>query len=448
MNGDMRTGAATKSIVLFSVPVILGNLFQQFYNTMDAVILGRFQGEHALAAIGVANPIMSVAIFLLFGMCIGISVLLAELYGAEDRNGFSAQTATALWIGVCCTLILTLLCFFGAAPLLRITQTPEEILPLAADYLRIIAVGLIFTFFYNFYSAALRALGDSRTPFYYLLFSSCLNILLDLLFVAVFSFGVKGAAWATVLAQACSSFLCIQRVYRHDSPLALRGKALLPVKAAARRTFSYSYSVALQQSCIYLGRLAVQSIVNTFGTSTIAAFNAATRIEYLAYAPMDGLSTAAATFYAQNKGAHLLYRIRRGFSGCLGIAACYAAVMSVTLYFFPEQIMSLFSKEQDAAVITEGARYLRTMSGFYFFGAAMYTMQGFFRGMGRLYLSLFSSFSQIALRIVIAYVFAPTLGILAICWATILGWGWMTFFQGILSIQYFYRTSKAARSNP
>ncbi len=442
MQTDMRHGRPLSSILLFSVPVILGNLFQQFYNTIDAVILGRFQGETALAAIGVANPIMSVAIFLLFGMCVGISVLLSQLYGAGDHAGFQAQTATSLWIGIGFTLVLTLLCFFGAAPFLRMTHTPADVLPLAVQYLRIIALGLIFSFLYNFYSSALRALGDSRTPFFYLLLSSGLNIILDLLFVVVFDWAVVGAAVATVVAQGVASLLCILRVYRSSSVLALRGTALYPVRSAIRQSISFSYSVALQQSCIYLGRLAVQSVINTFGTTTIAAFNAATRIEYLCYAPMDGMATAAATFYAQNKGANLPKRIRHGFLGCLMIAMLYSIFMAALLYFLPESIMSVFTNEHDMQVITEGAFYLRTMSVFYFLGSCMYAAQGFFRGMGRLFVSFFSSFSQILLRIVISYLFAPKFGMLAICAATIVGWGFMFLFQGTLTIQYFYKSKK------
>lgn len=442
MQTDMRDGHPLHSILFFSIPVILGNLFQQFYNTMDAVILGKFQGETALAAIGVANPIMSVAIFLLFGMCVGGSVLLSQLYGAGDHVGFQAQAATSLWIGIGFTILLTLLCFFGAAPFLRLTQTPEDVLPLAVQYLRIIALGLIFSFLYNFYSSALRALGDSRTPFFYLLLSSGLNIVLDLLLILVFDLGVIGAAVATVTAQGVSSLLCILRVYRSHSILALRGSALHPKRNAVRQSIAYSYSVALQQSCIYIGRLAVQSIINTFGTTTIAAFNAATRIEYLGYAPMDGMATAAATFYAQNKGANLPKRIRQGFSGCLMIALIYSIGMTAILYFVPESIMSIFTTEQDAQVIAQGALYLRTMSIFYFLGSCMYAAQGFFRGMGRLFISFFSSFSQIILRIIIAYLFAPKFGILAICIATIVGWGFMFLFQGTLTIQYFYKSRK------
>ena len=186
MQTDMQHGSPAKTILLFSLPVICGNLFQQFYNTMDAVILGKFEGEVALAAIGVANPIISVATFILFGMCVGVSVLLAQLYGAGNIKTFQAQTATALWVGLGCSMVLLLLCFFGAAPFLRWTHTPNEVLPAAVLYLRIVSVGLILIFLYHFYSSALRALGDSRTPFYFLVFSSILNIVLDFLFVGFF----------------------------------------------------------------------------------------------------------------------------------------------------------------------------------------------------------------------------------------------------------------------
>lgn len=442
MTHDMKHGKPTPVIVSFAIPIVLGNLFQQLYNTVDSVIIGRFQGELSLAAIGVSNPIMSVAIFLLFGICVGISVLLAQLYGAEEYEKFQQQISTALILGAGFTILLSFLFFFASKKILLQTKTPPEIIPQATAYLKIISVGLIFTFLYNFYSSVLRATGDSKTPFLFLLISSVANVFLDLLFIVVFKMGVAGAAIATVVAQALSSALCIAYVNRNHSLLALNRKKLVFRPSLVKNTLSYSWITAMQQTFLYLGRLLVQSVINGFGASSIAAFNSAVRIEALAYAPMDGLSSSASTFFAQNMGAKQPERIEKGFQKCLVIAVLYSILIGVTLYFIPEKIMGIFVKEAETNVISIGALYLQKMSFFYVIGGCMYILQGFFRGIKKLTLSFFATFTQIIIRIVLAHLLAPTFGIVGVCYATVIGWIWMFSFEGILSLIYFHKEKR------
>ncbi len=440
---DMKHGNPTPVILSFAVPVILGNVFQQLYNTVDSVIVGRFQGETALAAIGVANPIMSIAIFILFGICVGVSVLLAQLYGAEKYTEFQEEVSTALIFGIIFSLILSVGFFFASKPILILTKTPAEIIEPASKYLKIISIGLIFTFFYNFYSSALRSIGNSKTPFWFLVISSVVNVLLDLLFVVGLDMGVTGAAIATVLAQGLSSVLCVFYVYKGGSLLSLKWENLIFKRSLLGRTMEYSWTTAMQQTFLYVGRLLIQSVINGFGTSSIAAFNSSIRIEALAYTPMDGLSNSSSTFYAQNAGANLPARIRKGLFSCFIMAILYSFFIGTVLYFIPHHIMGLFVEHTEVNVIKIGALYLRKMSFFYIIGGCMYILQGFFRGIGKLKISFFATSSQIIIRVVLAHLLAPSLEIVGVCYATIIGWIWMFSFEGILTLLYFKKLKKS-----
>ena len=443
---DMMHGKITPMIAAFSVPIILGNVFQQLYNTMDSIIVGRVNGERALAAIGVANPIMSIAIFVIFGICVGISILLAQLYGAEKYKDFQTEVSTSLIFGFIFTIILSFFFFFASKPILMMTKTPAEIINDADNYLKIVSVGLIFTFFYNFYSGALRAMGDSKTPFMFLLISSVINVVLDIIFVAFMNMGVVGAAVATVLAQGVSSTLCIIYVYRGGSLLSLKLKQLTFSKSYFHRTISYSWVAAMQQTFLYVGRLLVQSVVNGFGTSSIAAFNAAIRIEALAFTPVDGLSSSASTFFAQNTGANQPKRIRQGFWGCLSLAVVYSFGIAVVLYLMPEHIIWLFVEHTEKDVIAIGADYLRKMSFFYLIGGCMYVLQGFFRGVGKLFVCFFGTLSQIIIRVAFAHMLAPYFQVTAVCYATVIGWIWMFLFEGALVLWFFQKNNAYSKT--
>lgn len=439
---DMKHGKPAPIIVSFAIPIIFGNIFQQLYNTVDSVIVGKFRGENALAAIGVSNPIMSIAIFLIFGICIGISVLLAQFYGAERYTDFKEEVSTSLIAGLVFTVLLSVLCYFISRPILLATKTPLEIVDSADHYLKIISVGLIFSFLYNFYSSALRAMGDSKTPFLFLVISSVTNIILDFLFVGVLGTGVEGAAVATVIAQSVSSILCIVYVYKTNYLLNLKKKQFIFKKELLSKTMQYSWTSALQQTFLYVGRLLVQSVVNPFGTSTIAAYNAALRVEALAFTPMDGLSSATSTFCAQNMGANKPDRIHSGFKSSLFLNVCYGVLTALFFLFFSTHVMKLFVDPTETDVIQIGGRYLHTMALFYIICSCMYVLQGFFRGIGKLKIPIFATASQIMIRVIFAYAFAPKFGIYGICYATAIGWLWMLLSEGTLTLQYFNNVRK------
>ena len=434
---DMITGRPTPVMLAFAMPILLGNLFQQLYNTVDAVVVGRYNGEAALAAIGVANPVMSVAIFFLFGVCMGISVLLAQFYGARDWPRFKAEVSTSLIAGGLFTLAISAVCLAVSGPVLRLTRTPPEIFADANAYLRIISCGLIFSFLYNFYASALRATGDSRTPFYFLLFSSALNIALDVAFVGALGMGVRGAAVATVLSQAASSLLCVLYVYGRGSALALRGADFTFDAGLLRTTAGYSWASALQQTFLYVGRLLIQTVINPLGTSVIAGYNAATRIEAFAISTHQALGDSEATFCAQNMGAGKPDRVRAGFWGAMRFGLLYSAALCAVLYFAAPGVMGLFSGGGEAEMIGVGVYYLRFMLPFYFLTGVNNAMQGMFRGVGLLRVTAACTGLQILWRVVLSYLFVPVYGMPAVCLSVGSGWVLMSAVEGVFVRRYF-----------
>ena len=310
---DMTKGSSSKILITFSIPMVFGNILQQLYNTTDAIIVGRFIGKNALAAVGVANPIMSIAIFFIFGICIGTSVIISQLFGAGKYDVLKREISTALIVGTIFTLTMSLVCIFLSRGVLILIGTPEDILNDADLFLNIIFGGLIFSFLYNFYSSALAAIGDSKTPLLFLFISCVLNGILCVIFVVYFKLGVAGSAIATVIAQGASSILCIAYVYIKIPIIRLKSSELVVDKTLLTKTIQYSWVTALQQTSIYIGRLLVQGVVNPFGTNAIAAFNSVTRVDSFMLAPGDSFASSMATYSAQNKGAGKLSRIVEGY---------------------------------------------------------------------------------------------------------------------------------------
>lgn len=309
MKGDMTEGSSSKILITFSIPIVLANILQQLYNTTDAIIVGRLIGKNALASVGVANPIMSIAIFFIFGICIGTSVLMAQIFGAGEYKDLKKEFSTALIVGIIFTIIMSIICIFLSRWILIITGTPKEILNDADIFLKIIFGGLIFSFLYNFYSSALRAIGDSRTPLIFLLVSCVLNAILCVIFIVFFKFGVAGSAIATVIAQGISSMLCIVYANIKIPLIKLNRNELIIDKSLLKQTIQYSWVTAVQQTCLYVGKLLVQGVVNPFGTNAIAAYNSVTRIDSLVLSTAESFGTSVATYSAQNKGAGKLVNL-------------------------------------------------------------------------------------------------------------------------------------------
>lgn len=404
MAKDMTKGAITPQLIKFTIPLILGNLFQLTYNAADSVIVGKYVGDDALAAVGTAGPIMNMAILFISGMCMGSGILMSMMYGAGDNDKLERQTSTTLIGGLLFSVIVTIAMIFCSVPILRLINVPEDIIPGADRYLRIIFFGFIFTFVYNFYANTLRALGDSTTPLYFLVISAVLNIIGDLFFVVVLKMGVEGSAISTVICSALSCLFCGIYIKLRVPMLCLGKKWRVFDPSLLWRTFTYGITGALQQMCVQLGKVFVQALVNTQGVDFMAAFTAINRVDDFALTPQQNIAHATTTFLAQNKGAGNNERIRKGFFAGFAIEMAYSLLISVTVYFSAGFLMKMFVKEESQTVINMGVAYLQTIAVIYFMPGITNCVQGFFRGMGDLKVTLMSTIANMSARVIAAHI--------------------------------------------
>lgn len=429
MTKDMTTGAITPLLVKFTVPLVLGNLFQLTYNAVDSIIVGRFVGEDALAAVGTSNPLMTLAILFINGMCLGAGILVSTAFGAGDTDLVERQVSTTALAGAAFALAFSACCVLLATPLLRLMQVPESLLPIAVSYLRIVFGGLIFTFFYNFLAATMRALGDSQSALYFLMISALLNIGGDLFFVKAMGWGAAGCALSTVLSEALCCVLCAVYIQWKVPALQLGRRWLVFDVSLLRKTVSYGWASAMQQATVQLGKIAVQAIVNTMGVSAMAAFTAASRIDDFAYTPQQNIGHAMTTLMAQNRGAGKTDRVRQGFFCGMRLEFGYALLLTAVCFVGAEPIIRMFVS--DPEVVALGVRFLRLIAVLYCMPAATNGIQGFFRGMGDLKITLRSSTLNMVGRVAAAAVFVLLLrlDIEALPWSYAVGWLLMLLYE-------------------
>jgi putative MATE family efflux protein len=419
---DMTVGRISPQLIRFAIPLILGNFFQLTYNAADSIIVGRFVGANALAAVGAASPIMNIIIFMIVGICLGMSVLMSEFYGAGDLKKLKREISTSFIAGGIFTLILIILGIIFSRSILSFMNTPAEIIDDATHFLQIIFIGLIFTFIYNIYASTLRSMGNSKVPLYFLITSSIMNVIMDILFVVVFKMGVVGAACATVTAEAISALLCIYYVWKEIPILKFKRSEFVFDRLLLRDTVNYSSVSAMQQTCLYIGKLFVQGAVNPLGVHAIAAFNAVNRIDDFVLAPEQSIANSATTFLAINRGAGQTERMRKGFIASYKIELIYSAFLMVGIYFGAHWLIYPFVGDEGAKVIESGVSYLQTMAFFYFLPGLTNAYQGYFRGIGKLKVTLNSTFFQITARAIAAYILAPHFGLSGVAFACLAGW--------------------------
>ena len=429
MTHNMTRGPIAPLLVKFTIPLVLGNLFQLTYNAADSVIVGRFVGEDALAAVGTSNPLMTLAILFINGMCLGAGILVSNAFGAQDWPRLEKQVSTTAIAGAVFSLAFSALCILLARPLLRLMQVPAEVLPLAAGYLRVVFAGLIFTFFYNFLAATLRALGDSKSALYFLMLSAVLNIFGDLVCVAGLGLGVEGAALSTVASEAVCCLCCAAYIKARVPVLCLGRKWLVFEPSMLRQTVRYGWTTAMQQGTVQLGKIAVQAVVNTMGVSAMAAFTAASRVDDFAYIPQQNIGHAMTTLMAQNRGAGKADRVRRGFAVGMRIEAAYAVAIMAVCFFGAEPIIRLFADQPE--VVELGVRFLRLVSLMYLLPAATNGIQGGFRGVERLQVTLNSSLLNMAGRVggAALFVLVFRMDIEALPWSYAVGWALMLAYE-------------------
>lgn len=432
----MTEGSIPRHLLRYSIPAILGDLFQVTYNTVDSVIVGKFAGAGALAAVGVASPLMSVAMFFIIGVGIGASVLMSEFYGAGDHRTLRREFTTTLAMATALSAVIALGLFALTGPLLRLVRAPAEILPDTARYLRIVAAGMIVTSLYNILAAASRSIGDTFTPLMCLVVGSLANVALDLLFVARLGLGVAGAAWATVISQALSALLCAL-LLRRNEPVLFSGRGEFAVdRALLRRTVRFSAPSAMQQAGLYVGRLLVQSAVNPLGVSAIAAFNAVNRIDDYALIPERDISNGETVLVAQNHGAGKPDRMRRGFFAAMALEVSYGLVVSAAVFALAKPLMRLFVAPEETEVIRLGVRYLRLMGFFYFMPGITNGLQGYMRAIGKLSLTMYVTYGQMFTRAAFTFLLIGRMGLDAVPLACVAGWIMMTVWEVSLMVKW------------
>lgn len=437
MTKDLTTGKIMPIFVNFTVPLVLGNLFQLTYNAVDSIIVGHFVGKEALAAVGICNPVSTLMILFLNGLCMGASILMGIQYGAKDYETLHRQISTTLLSGAFFSFFLTLVCVIFAVPILLLLQVDPSIMSMTVQYLRIIFLGLMFTFLYNFFSSTLRALGDSASPLYFLIISAILNIFGDLFFVIVLKAGSNGCAISTVLSEALCCLFCIIYIQKKVPILRLGKKWLVFDARLLKKTIAYGWASAMQQATVQMGKIAIQALVNTMGVSVAAAFAVVNRIDDFAITPEQNIAHAMTALMAQNKGAGKNDRMREGFRCGMILELVYGAAVMLICLGFARPLMSLFVKDEE--VIGHGVVYLHLIAGMYILPAITNSLQGFFRGIGDLKVTLMSSFTNMTVRVIAAapMVLLWNFGIEALPYSYLAGWIAMLLVETPLMLRIY-----------
>ena len=431
MYRDLTRGNISRALILFALPMIAGNLLQQFYNIADTLIVGRALGANALAAVGSAYTLMTFLTSIFLGLSMGSGALFSIYQGRGDEDSLRAGIAHAFALIMGVTVLLNVAVYAFLEPILDFLRVPDAVLGGMREYLLVIFAGLIATSLYNYFSCLLRALGNSSVPLMFLAVSALANVGLDLLFVLGFGWGVAGAAWATVLAQYASAIGILVYVLS-------KCKRLLPKRAdlryhprILREIFNLSSLTCLQQSVMNFGILMVQGLVNSFGATIMAAFAAAVKIDTFAYLPVQDFGNAYSTFVAQNFGAGNTARIREGTKKAFGLSAAFSIVLSGLVIAFAQPLMRVFVDASEAGVIAAGVRYLRIEGACYVGIGWLFLLYGYFRAVQKPGMSVVLTVISLGTRVALAYALAGVVGEVGI-WAAIpIGWALADVVGGV-----------------
>ena len=422
MYQDLTKGNISKALILFALPMIAGNLLQQCYNIADSVIVGRVVGSTALAAVGSSYSLMTFLTSIFLGLSMGCGALFSIYQGKGEKQTLKRAIYHAMWLVFGITILLNLVVYLFLNPILTFLQVPMEVWDSMRDYLLIIFAGIIATSLYNFFSCLLRALGNSVIPLMFLAVSAVTNIGLDLLFVAGFSMGIKGAAWATILAQYFSGIGILIYVIR-------KCKECLPTKQEMefdrnilKEIFQMSGLTCMQQSVMNFGILMVQGLVNSFGAVIMAAFAAAVKIDTFAYLPVQDFGNAYSTFVAQNYGAGKTKRIKDGTKCAFFLSIVFSLIISAGVFFGAEWLMKIFVKASETEVISAGVTYLKVEGAFYCGIGCLFLLYGYYRAVKKAEMSLILTIISLGLRVLLAYVLSAKIGVIGIWMAIPIGW--------------------------
>jgi len=421
---DLTKGNETKAILKLAGPMIIGNLFQQLYNVADTIIVGRFIGPHALAAVGSSFSLMVLLNSIILGLCMGSSAVFSILYGAKEIDKLKNSFFISFCIIGLLSLVINFLALFYIDDILVLLRIPQEILADTKTYLQIIFYGIIFTSLYNYFAGIMRSLGNSLIPLIFLIISAIINIILDIVFVVPFNMGIAGAAYATVIAQIISAIGLALYCIRKVPMIRLKSKHFRINMDIVKMIANNSVLSSIQQSVMNLGILMVQGLVNSFGVLVMAAFAAVVKIESFAYLPEQELGNAFSIFIAQNYGAKKMLRIRKGIKSATKIITIYGLVTSVLIILFAKPLLTIFVSAQETEILQIGTQYLFIVSGFYCLIGYLFMFYGLYRGIGKPETSIILTVISLGTRVVLAYSLSSitSIGLVGIWWAIPIGW--------------------------
>lgn len=435
---DLTRGNATKVMLIFAIPMIIGNVFQQLYNVVDSIIVGKFIGPDALAAVGSSFTVMVFLTSIILGLCMGSGAVFSYYYGAKDIECLKNSLFTSFcFIGII-TLILQVGAIVFIDDILRLIQIPEVIFRDTKSYMEIIFYGIIFTSIYNYFAAVVRGLGNSVIPLIFLIISTIINIVLDYIFVVPLNMGIEGVAYATVIAQVISAVgIAIYSIAKVPQ-LRINKKHMLLKKKMLSRIASFSLLASAQQSIMNFGILMVQGLVNSFGVNVMAAFTTGVRIESFAYMPMQDFGNAFSTFIAQNRGARNQKRIKAGIKSAIRVIAVYSVIISGLVMVFASPLLRIFIDTSERQILDIGMGYIQIVAPFYILIGYLFMFYGLYRGLGKSSISIILTIVSLGTRVILAYTLSaiPSIGLIGIWWAIPIGWALADLLGLILLLKY------------
>ena len=445
MTNDLTAGKPLRKIILFTIPIFIGNVFQQLYSMVDAIIVGQTINNDALAGVGATGAISFLIIGFVQGLAAGFAVKTSQLFGAKDEEGVRRSIASSILLGAVLTVVLTAVSVVTTMPLLKLMQTPDDIIGYSYDYIVTIYWGLIATVFYNLGSSVLRAIGDSRTPLVFLIVAAVLNVGLDFLFIVAFKMGVAGAGWATVLSQGVSAIGCFAFLFARFKRFRIRGKHFANPLMFYWQHMAIGLPMALQFSITPIGMMVQQTALNKLGSVAVTAYTAASKIDNLATQSLYALGSTVATYCGQNYGAGQFSNIRKGvrYSMAIGVVCALVGLAFVTLG--AEPMTKLFSSDVTDEIMDMSKQYLLWQGGFYIFLAIIFVYRDALQGIGRSALTMIGGMLEVAGRVVASLVFAKHFGFAGICASNPTAWVFVDIFLVIAYVVILHRILKKRR---
>lgn len=419
---DMTSGSPIKLILGFLVPMLFGILFQQLYNMVDTIIVGKYLGVTALAAVGSTGSINFMIIGFCVGVCNGFSIPVAQQFGAKNESAMRHYVANGGWLALVFAVVMTVVVCLLCKDILAWMKTPMDIRDGAYSYILVIFLGIPTTFLYNFLSGTIRSMGDSTTPLIFLMISSIMNVALDFFTILVLHMGVAGAAWATVISQAVSGILCLFYMRKKFTILKMQNQEWRPDKHAMAVLCSMGIPMGLQYSITAIGSVVLQTAVNSLGSVAVASVTAGSKISMLFCSPFDAMGATMATYGGQNVGAGKLDRINKGMKACILLGAVYAVIILAVLYYFGDVVALMFVDAKEVEILQNSKQFLLINALFYFPLALVNIVRFMIQGLGYSRLAIMAGVSEMAARTVVGFVLVPLFGYAAVCYANPFAW--------------------------